>query len=286
MRGDLRRAIEFAEQGIRLTHGDPSVGQDILYFSPYLMFAGSRGNCLAYSGRIAEGREQLHHTLRLASERNDFTMMSTVSGWLIYLAHMSGDTLGSVAHARTAVEAAERVGRIQQVNATQWFGLAAGLEGDWSQAASMLERGVSFARENPGLRMTQALVLSYLALAYVHCENPAARATAEQAVALAQEHGTMRYEIDAQLSLARAFLISKNANDHPAVDAALTRAAACVEQSGARAYLPMIIEERATLARLRGDDGAAMRELREAHRLYEEIGATGHAARLAKTPGL
>jgi hypothetical protein len=96
----------------------------------------------------------------------------------------------------------------------------------------------------------------------------------------------MRYEIDAQLSLARAFLISKNANDHPAVDAALTRAAACVEQSGARAYLPMIIEERATLARLRGDDGAAMRELREAHRLYEEIGATGHAARLAKTPGL
>ena len=45
---------------------------------------------------------------------------------------------------------------------------------------------------------------------------------------------------------------------------------------------PDRLEERARLARLTGDGAAAERELREAHRLYEAIGATGHAGRLAK----
>ena len=77
-------------------------------------------------------------------------------------------------------------------------------------------------------------------------------------------------------------MASSDDEDRPAIDAALTRATECVNETGARAYLPMVIEERARLARLTGDDAAAERELREAHRLYEEMGATGHAARLAK----
>ena len=36
------------------------------------------------------------------------------------------------------------------------------------------------------------------------------------------------------------------------------------------------------LARLRGDEAARERALRNAHRLYTEMGATGHAERLAK----
>ncbi len=285
MRGDLHRAIELAERGIALTRGNPAAGEDLLYFSPYLLLTAARGAYLAYVGRIAEGREQLRHALQLARERADFTVISTASGWSIYLAYVSGETSGAAAHGRAAVDAARRVGLVQQVNADQWCGLAAGLEGDWSQAASTLERGASFARENAGLLMTQALVLSYLALAYARCGNPAARATAEQAVAVAQKQGALRHEIDAQLSLARVLLASGDVDECPAIDAALVRTTACMEQSGARAYLPMIMEERATLARLRGDEAASVQDLREAHRLYEEIGATGHAARLAKQLG-
>jgi hypothetical protein len=46
----------------------------------------------------------------------------------------------------------------------------------------------------------------------------------------------------------------------------------------------MVMEEQARLTRLTGDDAAAERELRDAHRLYEEMGATGHAKRLARRP--
>ena len=43
----------------------------------------------------------------------------------------------------------------------------------------------------------------------------------------------------------------------------------------------MIHVERAELARQNGDEDETERELREAHRLFTEIGATGHAEKLA-----
>ena len=51
-------------------------------------------------------------------------------------------------------------------------------------------------------------------------------------------------------------------------------------------YRPSLHEERAELARRSGDAPTRDRELREAHRLYTEMGATGHAERLAKELGL
>ncbi len=66
------------------------------------------------------------------------------------------------------------------------------------------------------------------------------------------------------------------------IEAALDRTLELVEETGARVFVPEVHEERAELARLRGDDNTCERELREAHRLYTEMGATGHAERLAR----
>jgi hypothetical protein len=52
--------------------------------------------------------------------------------------------------------------------------------------------------------------------------------------------------------------------------------------SGAKSYEPFLRVERAELARLNGDDTARRRELREAHRLFLEIGAPIRAAEVAK----
>jgi hypothetical protein len=58
-----------------------------------------------------------------------------------------------------------------------------------------------------------------------------------------------------------------------AILADLDAALVLVQETGARAYDPFIREE---LGRLHADEG----ELREAARLYEAIGASGHARRL------
>ncbi|MBW1687148.1 MAG: hypothetical protein JRS35_19020 [Deltaproteobacteria bacterium] len=71
-----------------------------------------------------------------------------------------------------------------------------------------------------------------------------------------------------------------------AVTEALDAARDCVEELGAPAYAPMVLVERARLAQLLRDEDSRETHLRAAHRLYSEMGASGHAARLAEELGL
>jgi hypothetical protein len=52
--------------------------------------------------------------------------------------------------------------------------------------------------------------------------------------------------------------------------------------SGAKSYEPFLHVERAELARLTGDEATRRLELREAHRLFVEIGAPIRAEEVAK----
>jgi hypothetical protein len=52
--------------------------------------------------------------------------------------------------------------------------------------------------------------------------------------------------------------------------------------SGAKSYEPFLHVERAELARLTGDKATCERELREAHRLFIEIGAPIHAEQVTR----
>jgi hypothetical protein len=70
------------------------------------------------------------------------------------------------------------------------------------------------------------------------------------------------------------------------IEASLSRAEDLVRETGARLVLPFLHEERAGLARALQRPSDADRELREAHRLYTEMAATGHAERLARELGL
>ncbi len=58
-----------------------------------------------------------------------------------------------------------------------------------------------------------------------------------------------------------------------------------VRETEARAYMPPILEEEARLAQLEGDDAGFQEKLRQAHRLFTEMGATGHAERVARELG-
>jgi hypothetical protein len=61
----------------------------------------------------------------------------------------------------------------------------------------------------------------------------------------------------------------------------LAEASALIEETEARCREPIVHEITAELARVRGDEATCDRELREARRLFVEMGATGHAERMA-----
>jgi hypothetical protein len=66
------------------------------------------------------------------------------------------------------------------------------------------------------------------------------------------------------------------------IGAALAEADAWLEMTGAKSYEPFLRIERAELARLAGDETTRQRELREAHRVFVEMGAPIRAEQVAK----
>jgi len=80
---------------------------------------------------------------------------------------------------------------------------------------------------------------------------------------------------------ARALLGSEGVSGAAEVERTLAELSALIDETQARCREPIAHELSAELARLRGDAAARQRELREAYRLFVEMGATGHAERIA-----
>ena len=104
---------------------------------------------------------------------------------------------------------------------------------------------------------------------------------ADEAVADARQSGGRLFEMDAMLTRARALLSSEGAHCGAEVERTLADASALIEETEARCREPVVHEISAEVARLRGDEATRQHELHEAHRLFAEMGATGHAERIA-----
>jgi len=105
---------------------------------------------------------------------------------------------------------------------------------------------------------------------------------AGERTAVAQACGSKIYELQNVVALARAEVVLGHDDS---VDPLLTRAEALIGDMGALAFRPHLAEIRAERARRRGDRVAWRYQLAETHRLFNEVGATGYAARVAKALG-
>jgi hypothetical protein len=154
------------------------------------------------------------------------------------------------------------------------------LHGAFNDASVVLEEALELAREHSGLEYESSL-LALLSQAYLGANDLSrARARSEEAIACARARGALFFECWAQLALARALRADLGDAAGDEIECCLSRALDLVGETGGRVFEPPIIEERARLAALRGDDTEAAAGLRRAHVLYVEIGATAHAERL------
>ena len=186
-------------------------------------------------------------------------------------------------HAEQAVEVAERTGSAFS-RAWSWafLGWAQLLRGEWRQAIEAIDRSIAIAEERrtaaegAPLRLV-SLGEAYLGLGDVERALPLIR----EGIAVAEAQGASFNLIYGHRALARALLASAGSAAQVEIEAALARALEIADLTGARADEPLIRADLAELARQLGDDETHLRELREAHRLFTEMGSTGHAERLA-----
>jgi class 3 adenylate cyclase/tetratricopeptide (TPR) repeat protein len=287
--GRLLDAIDLGRRALAHDPTDP-LGSEYWSPPPVIWLQGMTHFFQGLAGRPAEGLAALEQLLDTAAHmRGGVTQAGISRLQAVHLADLLGDAPAALGHAQRMWQGLQELagGALEGTGIEAGIAYCAGLahlaDGDGEAAVRRLERAVAILEQiGGGPPLENLLAPGRLAEAYALAGQPErALETAERALALVRAFRMPAF-IALTLTLrARVLRIAQGAEARNAIDAALSEAEALVETTGIRAWQPFLHVERAELAGLLGDAAARERELREAYRLFSEMGAAGHAARLA-----
>jgi len=279
----FRELLAIAEEGRRLARGDLELGADRIGTSPSLGLSAFHGIALSMTGHPREGAAELDRVIECARPSQQLMPIYISHAFHVLRCEVTGEAAPALAHGREAVNYAERMGsNFSRVFAYLTLGIANVLNGTWHAALEALEQALVIGRERR-LILVEGRVLAAVAAAHLGLGDRAkALALAEEAIAVCHRLGTRSWELSAVLVRIRALRETRGLQATREIEAALAEAHAWLEVSGAKSYEPLLHIERAELACLLGDEVTRQRELREAHRLLTEMGATARAERVAR----
>ena len=282
--GKLAESLEHCERGIEFVGDDIELGHAAAGFSVRIWLLHFRGELKAVLGDLAASGRDLERATELAREHGELENLCWALLGTGSLAQFSGERRDARLRAHEALQIAEKLGTpFSLVFSLEGVAQAATLEGEWDEAIENGERALEIARTHRTALEGEASMLSTLALAYSGAGRvEPARARADEALEVARRSGATHREMTAHLALAQIRLRAEDVGARVEIEASLSRALELVHQTGLRSYEPIIVECRAELAGLLGDESERETRLREAHRLYVEVGAAGHAERLAR----
>ncbi|HSD11511.1 MAG TPA: AAA family ATPase [Candidatus Binatia bacterium] len=281
--GRLRECLATAEEGLRLADGDLDLGADRIGLSPSLGLSSSYGLALSLTGRPGEGGAELDRAIELARTSQQLLPLLRSHAFHVPRCEVMGEAAPALAHGPEAVNYAERTGsEAGRIFGYFSLGVANVLNGAWHDALEVLGTALTIGRERR-LSIAEGGVLAVMAAAHLGLgDRENALALAEEAIAVCRRGGARLWEFSAQLTRSRALRETRGVQATREIEAALAEADAWLEMSGAKSYEPFLHVERAELAGLNGDDTGRRRELREAQRLFLEIGAPIRAEQVAK----
>jgi class 3 adenylate cyclase/tetratricopeptide (TPR) repeat protein len=280
--GEHREGVAVLEHAIELADGDPTIGAGLINDCPLANSLVQKGGYLCDLGRLEEGGELIERGIKLAGEQGATETVGWGHMWSTWHAYSCGDPERAMAHAQQALAIAERIGdSFSRTWSWHWMGLAAGMRGQWRQAVEAIEQSLAISRERRTAVDSEGWCLIGLGEGCLGL-GEAERATnlLRDAVALMRSRGQAA-EAVANVVLARILLASEGLAAREEIESALERASDLARETGMCSIEPKLHVELSELARQNGDVEERERELREAHRLFTEFGATGHAERLA-----
>src|SRR5262249_5672455 len=165
--GRLRECLAVAEQGLGLAQGDVALGADRLGFSPNLGLSLIHGGLLSLTGRLREGGVELDRVIEQARTSRQLFPLGVAHSFHVYRCEVTGEAASALAHAREAVDCAERTGSQQgRVIGYQSLGIANVLNCAWHDALEALEKVLAIGRERR-LRSYESRVLAVMAAAHL-----------------------------------------------------------------------------------------------------------------------
>jgi adenylate cyclase len=282
--GAQREAVAILDHAIKLADGDPTVGADSIFVCPYAVCLGVKGLAVGELGELDEARRLVEQCRRIAREQGDIETVGWSYTWSVWLAYLEGDRDLASRDANQAIEIAEHSGSaFNRAYASLIFGLAQLMLGEWHAAIEALERSLEITRQRHTGVERDGWRLAILGEAYLGLGDPErARTLVAQALEVACTQGNELDETHACIAQARLLLSTPSTTPREQIAAALARADALTSKADAKAIAPLIHVEHAELARQSGEQKRRQRELRKAHHLFTEIGASRHAQQLSR----
>ena len=279
------KVVDVADRVLAAVGSDNSLGKELTGFSPRVAAMQARTVGLMYLGRLDEADVQCREGLRIAELNGEAELLGWLDHDATWLAYTRGDSSSSLlTHGRRCLELAKKTNTdFSLVIAYFSLGNSNLIAGQAAEACEALRAGAEIARERKAFLAFLPQVLSVLAEAELAAgQRSEAEASAREAIERGREGGCDYYEAHAQVSLAQSLLAAEGRAPADEIETALDRAQDLVEKTAGRALSPRILELRGRLAAARGDAKGGDALLREALDLYRAMGATGHAARLAR----
>ncbi len=283
--GRLSEAMRVTEEALELAGADLELGARVLPMSIPNFALWQKGSLLMWTGHPREAAACFERSLEVASERSEHAVMSVVNDYSgSALEELTGASQQSLTRSLRAVEQAERSGSpFFLLYARLYLGWAQLMHGQVAEALESLLHADHVQRELGIGTVQWNLGQGLLAEAHLAAgDSASARTVANRCTA---ERDTWVFELRAHLSRSRVLRALDGADARTEIDASLGRAELLLAWSGALAFAPFIVEERARLAAVLGDAEAAADLLRRARALFAEVDATGHVERLGAELG-
>lgn len=233
-------------------------------------------------GRLSEAEHAVARLKSRAQENDEAVGLAHTA--TVRLAISRGDALRAEQENARALEAAEASGNLSGlVIARSSAGEICLLQGRYAEALVSLEAALALHRTHRVFRQIEPFALCYMATAHLHLGAvDAAHEAVREALDISVERGTLAGELAARLRLAEISIVRDGARGRADVDLHLDRAEALLDETHSGAQRPLLHLRRAECAAVAGDPAERERQLREAMRLYEAMGAPLNARRVAQ----
>jgi len=243
----------------------------------------ARAHALADLGRLAEAAQEASRAVETAREEGDREAHNYSISASAYISWLAGRLDDALTLARSSLEITQEIGASAGSFQSACASIAAALieESKWEETLHALEAGRSAGEPSEAGRLLTLLAKARLELG----DGGEARTLAADGLARTVARGYKRHEVEAHCVLAQVLLRTEGLAAREAIEAELARADGIIEQTGAKAYAPFVLVTRAALARSLGDKERHERLIREAQRLWNEMGAAGWAERIARELG-
>jgi class 3 adenylate cyclase len=268
-----KESLRIFDQSVAISGGDAAAEIQVLGWRPYVESLGIRGAVISLLGRPREGlefAEKFPQLLRGSGINSDVSSAATDRFWPCW---MLGDAPRARRYSDEALQMAERYGSDRNiVYALMACGNASTLALRWEEGNGFLERARQrISATGAGGEWSvfvdghQALCLAGLGESKRSLDL--ARRSTEQATNdLTRSVGFLR---------ARVLRIVNGATYLDELEAQIAETLEVLQRSDSKGLLPLLLLERAGLARLRGDADVMARDLVEARSLFAQMGATG-----------